>query len=249
MYSPDDRAALRSAILERARRDTRLSGGAITGSAAADNEDRWSDIDLGFGVRGGESLQSVLEDWTAFMRERGAVDAFDVRSGAWIYRVFLLPNTLQVDLAFAPAKDFGARAATFRLVFGEQSHPGHRMPQPATEFIGAAWLFALHVRSSLARQRVWQAEYMLGAMRDTVVSLACVSRELPERDGRGVDRLPRAFLARLEDTLIKRLTVDEIGRAFDVLMSMLLDETRRVDKALADRLEPVLREVERSWRV
>ena len=47
-------------------------------------------------------------------REHGAVHHFDVNIGAWIYRVFLLHIGLQVDLAFAPASEFGERAHTFR---------------------------------------------------------------------------------------------------------------------------------------
>jgi hypothetical protein len=35
-----------------------------------------------------------------------------------LYRVLLLDNTLQVDLAFWPATEFGAIAPTFRLLFG-----------------------------------------------------------------------------------------------------------------------------------
>jgi hypothetical protein len=46
MFSPDQRSRLRSDLLEYAARDRRLSGPAITGSAAAANEDKWSDIDL-----------------------------------------------------------------------------------------------------------------------------------------------------------------------------------------------------------
>ena len=50
MFMPDERAQLRSDLLECAARDSRISGAAITGSAAAEREDRWSDIDLAFGV-------------------------------------------------------------------------------------------------------------------------------------------------------------------------------------------------------
>jgi hypothetical protein len=42
----------------------------------------------------------------------------DVLSGATTYRVFLLASTLQVDIAFAPATEFGPTAPTFSLLFG-----------------------------------------------------------------------------------------------------------------------------------
>jgi len=63
MYTPSDRERLRSALLAAAREDPRITGGAITGSASLDNEDRWSDIDLAFGVKPGMDMQAVLADW------------------------------------------------------------------------------------------------------------------------------------------------------------------------------------------
>ena len=54
MFTPEERARLRSDLLDHASRDARISGAAITGSAAEEREDRWSDIDLAFGVAGRE---------------------------------------------------------------------------------------------------------------------------------------------------------------------------------------------------
>src|SRR6188472_2964970 len=107
MYTPDERAQLRSEILEYAASDRRIGGVAVTGSSAAGREDRWSDIDLAFGVAGAGTMAEVLADWTRRMYERhGAADHTDVHAGPWVYRVFLLSNTLQVDLAFVPQAEF-----------------------------------------------------------------------------------------------------------------------------------------------
>src|ERR1700676_742242 len=104
MFTTEERERLRSGLLEHATKDQRISGAAITGSAAAGREDRWSDIDLAFGVGDAGELADVLSDWTALMyRQHHALDHFDVKSGAWVYRVFFLFSTLQVDLAFVPA--------------------------------------------------------------------------------------------------------------------------------------------------
>jgi len=46
MFTPAERGQLRSEFLDLARPDPRITGGAITGSAAAKPEDAWSDIDL-----------------------------------------------------------------------------------------------------------------------------------------------------------------------------------------------------------
>src|SRR5262249_33468849 len=43
MFTPEERAQLRDALIAAARTDPRLTGAALTGSAAAWAEDRWSD--------------------------------------------------------------------------------------------------------------------------------------------------------------------------------------------------------------
>jgi len=102
----------------------RLSGAAITGSGSTGQEDRWSDVDLAFGIAEADELSEVLADWTAYMYRRHlALHHVDVTMGAWLYRVFLLPSTLQIDLAFAPAAEFRPLASTFRLVFGKANEP------------------------------------------------------------------------------------------------------------------------------
>ncbi len=166
---------LRTALLDYAAGDGRISGAAITGSAAAEREDPWSDIDLAFGVVDAVELPNVLSDWTAHMYDRHqALHHVDVKSGAWVYRVFLLSNTLQVDLAFVPAGEFRALAPTFRLMFGKANQPRH-LPAPLPgEIIGLGWLYALHARSSIARGKGWQAEYMISGIRDHTLALACI---------------------------------------------------------------------------
>src|ERR1700704_2510325 len=97
VFTPEDRERLREELVAAAQADERISGVAITGSAARDALDRWSDIDLAFGVRDAAQVHEALGDWTDRMhREHGAVHHFDVRRGAWIYRVFLLQDTQQV---------------------------------------------------------------------------------------------------------------------------------------------------------
>src|SRR5689334_9274242 len=100
MFTPDERNRIRNSILEAAMADSRITGGAITGSSARGEEDAWSDIDLGFGIREGTDIREVLADLTSLMDSKHAtVHHLDVPFGPWIYRVFLLPNTLQVDIA------------------------------------------------------------------------------------------------------------------------------------------------------
>ncbi len=241
MFTPQERDRLRTGLLGLAAGDARISGAAITGSAAAGREDRWSDIDLAFGVIDAAELPNVLSDWTAYMYDRHlALHHLDVKSGAWIYRVFLLPSTLQIDLAFVPATEFGALAPTFRLMFGKANDSRHFPPPLPGDIIGLGWLYALHARSCIARGNSWQAEYMISGIRDNALALACIRHGLPAVQGGGMDRLPSGVAAQFEGSLVRQLDSAELSRAFRVVILGLLSEIRSVDEELAERLQGAL---------
>ena len=67
LFTPADRDQLRDLLIQAARDDERSTGGALTGSAARDAEDRWSDIDLAFGLGSGADRDQVAAAaaWTA----------------------------------------------------------------------------------------------------------------------------------------------------------------------------------------
>jgi predicted nucleotidyltransferase len=244
MFTPEDRNQLRAALIAVARADARITSAALTGSAAVDAEDTWSDIDLALSVADDVDYHQVIADWTEHMyREYDAVHHLDVFRGTTLFRVFLLPNTLQVDLAFWPAAEFGAIAPTFRLLFGTANELPIS-PAPSTSMlIGMAWLYALHARSSIARHRVWQAEYMLSAMRDQVLALVCLRHGVPAVQGRGIDRLPPDATAALRTALVRSLDLAELLRAFGVVSEALIDEIQHVEAPLASRLAALVREL------
>ena len=247
MFTPEERSHLRFDLLECAARDCRISGAAITGSAAAEREDRWSDIDLAFGVAAAAELPNVLSDWTARMYDQHlALHHIDVKSGAWIYRVFLLPSTLQVDLAFVPETEFRALAPTFRLMFGRANEPRHAPPPQPSDIIGLAWLYALHARSCIARKKFWQAEYMISGIRDHALALACMRHGLSTAHGRGIDQLPSGVASQLERSLVRQLDTTELLRAFQVVTDGLLSEIQSADAALAERLRAALKQLTES---
>ena len=244
MFTPEDRARLRDALVAAARADPRITAAALTGSAAAGAEDRWSDIDLALSVAADADPGRVVADWTERMyREGGAVHHLDVYRGDTLFRVFLLESTLQVDIAFWPAAEFGAYGPAFRLLFGAANEPPVRPPPTAAALIGMGWLYALHVRSSIERGRVWQAEYMLSAMRDQVLALACLRHGLPAVEGRGIDRLPSEATAAAAAGLVRSLEAAELRRAFGVVTEALVAEIERADTGLAERLAVPLREL------
>ncbi|MBL8238435.1 MAG: hypothetical protein JNM66_13510 [Bryobacterales bacterium] len=229
MFTPEQRAKLRSALLERAASDPRITAAAITGSAAINKEDRWSDIDLAFAIS--SNVDEALTDWTTHLtNDHGAVHHLDMHFGLWTYRVFLLPGALQVDLAFVPAADFRALSPAFQIVFGTANEPAPpQNPAPAT-IIGFGWLYAIHARTSIARGHSWQAQYMINGLRDQWLILACLRHGLPTAHGRGYDLLPLAELERWQSTAL-RDTIDAFLR-----------EAAMADEALAARLTAALTE-------
>lgn len=109
--------------------------------------------------------------------------------------------------------------------------------------IGWAWLYALHARSSIARGKLWQAEYMISGMRDKMLALACIGHGLPAGEGRGMDALPLEVTAPLQDALVRSLNANELSRAFRVVTNGLVSEMRQIAPDLKTRLEPTLQQL------
>ncbi len=238
MFTLDDREQISSRVLERARADDRVIGAALTGSAADGAQDRWSDIDLFLGIADSADRRVVLAEWTEWIRvDLGAMHDFDVRVASTVYRVFLLPGGLELDIAFAPAAEFGARGPQFRTVFGAPAAPQHASPPDVDDLIGRAWHHVLHARASIERNKPWQAEYWISALRDHTLALACA--RLGERTdfAKGVHRLSREITAQLEEALVRSLEPDELRRALRIATNGFVRELHESRPGLATRLQ------------
>jgi len=243
MFTAEQREQVRQRVLELAQSDPRVIAGALTGSMAFGGGDEWSDIDVAFGIAEGITPEAVLDDWTHVLaREWGVLHHFDLPFGSSIYRVFLLPSGLQVDVAATPAAAFGARGPNFRALFGPtQQLPA--TPKPSTSFlIGVSSLYVLHAHASIKRHRLWQAEYWIGAIREQVLELACLRLGENARERRGVDRLPDAVTGPLTETLVRSLDEHELRRALAAATRCLLGELEVWDPILCARLSSLLHE-------
>jgi len=242
-FTVEWRSQLKSSLLDFARQDARLSGAAITGSATTDREDRWSDIDLAFGVEKADEMSAVLADFSKFMHAKGALHHHDVRAGAWTYRVFFLPGGLQVDLAFVERSEFRPLGPAFSLAFGE-ANPLKPFPAPnPRDIIGLAWLHGLHARSCILRSKLWQAEHMISAVRDYTLALACLRLGLPALHGRGMDELPKSVTGPLLATLIGRLESDQLWRSFGGVLQSLIGEINHADPELGELVSAEIAEL------
>jgi len=241
MFSPEEREDVRRRLLEAAEADPGVVGAAVTGSVVAGAEDEWSDVDLALGIEG--ELPPALERWAGLLdREFGALHHWDLPWGSSVYRVFLLPGWLEVDIAFTPAADFGPRGPNWRTVFGETVDVAPNSPVPRDELVGQAWHHVLHARACIERGRPWQAEWLISRLRDHVLALGCLRLGHITRFAKGADLLPRELTEPVETALVRSLDEEELRRALAAATEAFGAELERSDPALAVRLQPMLGE-------
>jgi predicted nucleotidyltransferase len=241
VFTAEDRARIRSSLLDYAAADEAISAAALVGSTATGHEDAWSDIDLALRLTAQASVDDVAHRWAKYLREsHDARHHVDINAGGTLYRVFLLSHSLQVDISFWPDEDFRATQPGFALVFGAANPPTTNPEPDVDHLIGVAWLYALHARSAIARGRLWQAVMMLDATRDMVISLACVRHVENAHHGRGVDRLPGVFLQSLERARARSVELNELRRSLAGTLSLLHHEATRLRPHVARQLaEPL----------
>ncbi len=244
LFTEADREQLQAFILEKAESDPRVTAGAVVGSRALGEGDRWSDIDLTFAVDDEHSVLEVLDDWTVPIHaEFGASHLFDIAAGTSLYRVFLLPSSLQFDLSFTPAADFGPRGPQFRLLFGHVGRE-HSVTQQSTEsHFGYAVHHAVRARFCLERGRLFQAEYWISSARDHILTMACRRYGLPESHGRGFDDLPAETRERIGDALPTAIEAGALFRALCRTVEEMVFEAelhRVLDAPVREALEVVV---------
>jgi predicted nucleotidyltransferase len=218
---------------------------ALVGSWARGTPRSGSDLDIVVLTKA-PSQYLELDDWT---RDVGALSVVRTRSWGAVTerrlkmatgRVFLLENTLQVDLSFWPSGKLIPTSPRYRELFGDARVPGQASVPDREHLVGMAWLYSLHARSSIERDRLWQAEYMVSAARDHVLALACARLELPTAEGRGFDALPLELRDSLSSALVSSLDRPALTRALVATLDGLLEEAESLSPSLAQRLHAPL---------
>ena len=241
MFTEAERSDVRDALAALAREDDAIDGAATVGSAARGAEDAWSDVDLVLQLASDADEPTVVARWSDWLSRHHAVaDTFDVYARGIRYRVFLLASSLQIDISFWPHDEFRATDDGFVLHFGEANAPTAPPAPDAGHTIGMGWLYAIHARSAIARDRTWQAVLMLDELRDAVLSIACVNHGLNPWHGREADRLPVELLERLSAARARTLSSDELRRSLAALTRELSTAVGGFDAERAARLAPAL---------
>lgn len=241
MFTVAERDRARDRILEMARGDARIIAGAVVGSLAEGPGDRWSDLDLTFGLGAGTTPAQILEEWTPMLaREFGAAHLFDLPFLSSLYRVFLFPGNLQVDISFTPPSEFGALGPRFKLLFGNAVERARVPPPSPAHVFGCGVHHAVRARICIERGRLWQADYWIRGVRDQAMSLACSQRGLPHAHGRGYDALPGDLLASFEKTVARSIERDELLRALEYAIEALMREAGELGEQLAPELHALV---------
>jgi hypothetical protein len=257
VFSVEQRDALRERILRLAEHDERVVAGAAVGSLAVGAGDRFSDVDLTFGIADHVPVAQVRDDWTrALINQLDAVHLADLERGPTSYRVFLLPGALQLDLSMTSAAQFRPAGPRFRLLFGETAaRKGETpappaagdlfIPTPAREWDVFGWgvIYALHGRACIERGRVWQAEHYVGAVRDHALSLACLRHGLPAVQARGYDDLSAETLRLFERTHVGAAEPGALRAALSASTGALLREGAESRLSHADAVAARLAEL------
>ena len=253
MFTVEQRDALRERVLRLAQEDERVVAGAAVGSLAVDSGDRFSDLDLTFGIADHVPVAHALADWSrTLVDELDAVHLADLERGPTTYRVFLLPDALQFDLSMTPAARFRPAGPRFRLLFGEQAagEPAAPTPPVAGDLFGWGVIYALHARACIERGRVWQAEHYVDAVRDHALSLACLRERLPAVQARGYDDLSAGTLARLQDAHVGGVEPRALRAALAASVLALMGEGAEAHLPHADtvaqRIAELLEELEQA---
>jgi hypothetical protein len=245
-FTIEQRTALRERVLRLAAEDDRVVAGAVVGSLAVGDGDRFSDLDLTFGIADHVPVSQVLDDWTTrLVGELGAVRLADLEHSPTTYRVFLLPGALQLDLSMTPAAAFRPAGPRFRLLFGATAAGASAVPAAAgglfistapvpEDVFGWGVIYALHARACIERRRVWQAEHYVAAVRDHALSLACLRHGLPAAQARGYDDLPAETLARVAGSHVGALEPAALRAALATSVRALIREGMETRLTLAD---------------
>jgi hypothetical protein len=253
VFTVEQRDALRDRVLRLADEDDRVVAGAAVGSLAVGTGDRFSDLDLTFGIADHVPIADVLEEWTrTLVDEDEAVHLVDLGAGPTIYRVFLLPDALQFDLSMTPAAQFRPAGPKFQLLFGETA-PDEDAPKPRRagnlfistpsipkDLFGWGVIYALHARACIERGRLWQAEHYVDSLRDHALSLACLREGVIAVQARGYDDLSAETLAQFDKTHVGTLAPDALRAALAASARALMREAEQAQlphaNTVAERL-------------
>jgi hypothetical protein len=249
VFTVAERDAVLARAVELLDADERVEAAVLTGSLGRASGDRWSDIDLNAVIAHGFDCQTVAADWEMLAYgEWPVAHHYATEFGSTLVRGFLFRDALLLDMAFAPIDDFSAWAPT-RVLFdrtGRATEVARAWSawSPTPDASGEAGFAAhdvMHACVAANRRRRWQSLYFLQRIRTRTLALASERHGFDSDDLPRIDDVPAEELGALEGALVATLEPAALLEAIDEGTRAFLDELRRHDAALADRVsQPLL---------
>jgi predicted nucleotidyltransferase len=248
LFAPSDRDATLVRVLELLEADPRIEAAMVTGSLGSGREDRWSDIDVATIVADAEDCEAVAGEWIERLyQELPVAHHYRTAFGTTVVPGFLLDNGLEVDLAFTPSAEFSVwapvRVAFDRTGVATRAAETPQAWSPTPDWSGEAgfaWHDVLHACVGANRGKPWQSLYYLQRVRNRTLALASERQGFDADEFAHVDDLPATDRDPLLGSLVSDLERTTLLPAISVATRAFLDELRRGDPGLADRLAPPL---------
>lgn len=245
IFTEKDSNKMFERLIQMGLSDDRIIGGALVGSSANDTKDKWSDLDITFGLKKEIDPRFVLDEWISILnKEYTIVHYFDVHRSLGIYRVMLFPNGLEVDLSMVPEEEYGPKSSDFKLIFGRIGENKNNLKSHSVEeLFGWGWHHILHANSAIHRKKFGQAEFWINNLRNYVFELQCIRFGLPAVHGRGIHLLPKHFNKAMQYTLIKSLSSSELKRSLHLTTKIFLSEINYSNSELSEKLYLIFQKV------
>jgi predicted nucleotidyltransferase len=251
LFTPEERERTAKSVSGLLEGDDRIDAVLVVGSLASASADRWSDIDLVAVVSDDAEHAAAANEWVRRIYDQLPVlHHFATAFGETYVRGFLLENLLELDLAFTPQSQLAVWGPA-KVAFDRSgrsaaaSHTPVTWAPPAPEWAseaGFAWHDVTHACAAVRRRRPWQALWYLERVRNRTLGLAQERRGWDAGFFDHVDDLPVGELAPLEGSLVEALEPEVLLNAIEAATGAFLEELRRGDKTLANRLEVPLLE-------
>lgn len=249
LFAEHEREVALARALELLEADPRIEAAVLTGSLGSQTMDRWSDLDIDAVIAAGQSTERVASDWVSLVyREWPVAHHYETNFGSSIVRGFLLDSGLVLDFGFDPVEDFTVWAPV-RVAF-DRTGTATRIAEapeawtPTPDWrgeAGFAWHDVLHACNAAARGRLWQSLYFLQRVRNRTLALACERRGFDADEFKHTDELPAEERDPLLTSLVVDLSTSSLSAALQVATRAFLDELRRGDPDLAEKLNMPLR--------
>jgi len=254
LFTEVERLAALEILLGAMRKDERLAGVLLVGSAAEGFDDRFSDIDLTVVVDDQFPVPILFAAWKNRIAELlPVVSTFEVHyADNMVLAGFLLDNFLELDIGFLGFTDLFAKRGRWKVAFDRTGQIDDIMlaswnnrteTSLETEYhhlLDSIWHYITHVTISLARGHKWRALHYLETVRTKVIELACIRRGFDPHHFRPVHQLPSYFLDELQETLLVDMADEEIYRALEKLTALFFTECHAIDQMLGNDLSTEL---------